>query len=386
MTLIERESCCATGKSDLEPLYEFPSFPVFMGCVDQPQVEDLKQDMSWYISRSSGLIQLKKLLPLNILYPESHGAGTIGLLWATHHKAFASFVNKSRPSAVLEIGGSHGILEKEYHRFGEIPWTILEPNPSPIDECKARFIKGFFDQDFKYSEEFDTIIHSHVLEHIYEPAEFIKHLSEFMNNGKKLIFSIPNMKSMLDKKYTNCLDFEHTIFITEPYVEYLLSKYGFKLVGKEYFMDDHSIFYSFVRDRDVKSIPLPGDLYRKNKAIFMNYVTYYKNLIRHINKYIDESSQPIYVFGAHVFTQFLLEMGLNTEKVICILDNDTKKQGRRLYGTGLTVDSPKILSVVIKPIVILNAGVYNKEIRDDIVENINSDTIFLDGADVTIGK
>lgn len=378
MRVIERDQCAVSGHSDLESLYNFPNFPVFMGCLSQPENMDLKQDMSWWISRGSGLIQLKKLLPLDILYPESHGAGAVGALWEKHHRAFASFVNKTDPLSVLEIGGSHGILEKEYHQFGEIPWTILEPNPSPVDGCNARFIKGFFDENFKYSEEFDTIVHSHVFEHIYNPDEFMKHLSCFMKTGQKLVFSLPNMQVMLERKYTNCINFEHTVFLTEPYVEYLLAKHGFKLAAKEYFMDDHSIFYSAVRDTEVKPLPLPQDLYDKNKKLFMDYVDFYKRLIADLNQKMSETTQPIYLFGAHVFAQYLLEMGLNTAKIVSLLDNDPKKQGLRLYGTKLSVSSPKVLADLENPIVILKAGAYNDEIKKDILDNINKSTFFLE--------
>jgi hypothetical protein len=376
MKLIERDQCAVTGGFDLEPLYDFPNFPVFMGCLSQPEDMDLKQNMSWCISRDSGLIQLKKLLPLDILYPESHGAGAVGAMWEKHHRAFASFVNRVDPSAILEIGGAHGILERQYHQFGEIPWTILEPNPSPVEGCNARFIKGFFDENFNYSEEFDAVVHSHVFEHIYKPNEFMKHLSGFMKKGKKLVFSLPNMQVMLDRRYTNCLNFEHTVFLTEPYVEYLLAKHGFKLINKEYFMEDHSIFYSAVRDLEVKSIQLPDGLYDNNKKLFMDYVDYYKVLIADLNQKMRKSTQPIYLFGAHVFAQYLLEMGLNTAKIVCLLDNDPKKQGLRLYGTRLNVASPKCLSAVKSPIVILNAGTYNQEIKNDIQKNINESTIF----------
>jgi len=58
------------------------------------------------------------------------------------------------------------------------------------------------------------------------------------------------------------------------------------------------------------------------------------------------------------------------------LDNDIKKQGKRLYGTSMIVESPKMLAGIDNPIVILKAGVYNKEVSDDILDNINSGTIF----------
>ena len=42
----------------------------------------------------------------------------------------------------------------------------------------------------------------------------------------------------------------------------------------------------------------------------------------------------------------------------------------------MMVESPKILLDVDNPIVILKAGVYNQEVSNDIVNNINLDTIF----------
>ncbi|EOI7656095.1 SAM-dependent methyltransferase, partial [Campylobacter jejuni] len=76
-------------------------------------------------------------------------------------------------------------------------------------------------------------------------------------------------------------------------------------------------------------------------------------------------------FGAHLFGQYLIFQGLNTEKIINILDNNLIKQEKRLYGTKFIVKSPKILKDQDNSLVILNAGVYNDEIEKDILENIN---------------
>jgi hypothetical protein len=378
MKLIERTHCVISGNDDLEPLFSFPDFPVFMGCLDQSESSDLKQDMNWKISVGSGLIQLKSPLPLEILYPESHGAGAVGALWEKHHQAFALFLSKKTPLSVLEIGGAHGILAKEYQQFGKTQWTILEPNPSPVEGCEARFIKGFFDDSFTYTEPFDTVVHSHVFEHIYQPDEFMRHLSGFMDSGKNLVFSLPNMQVMLERKYTNCINLEHTVFLTEPYVEYLLAKHGFRLLKKEYFLDDHSIFYATVRDSTVKPVALQEGLYEKNKQLHLEYVTYHKELIKDLNSRIANTDQQIYLFGAHVFAQYLIAFGLETTKIVSLLDNDPKKQGKRLYGTNLKVQSPKALSDVKDPIVILKAGAYNGEIKADIIENINRNVVFFE--------
>jgi hypothetical protein len=99
--MIERNKCVITGRADLEYLYTFKNFPVYMGCTDEPIDKDLKTDMIWCIGRSSGMIQLKKLVPLEVLYQKSHGAGEIGLLSHKFHKEFAHFIMESYPPPVM---------------------------------------------------------------------------------------------------------------------------------------------------------------------------------------------------------------------------------------------------------------------------------------------
>jgi len=364
---------------EIEELYSMNLFPVFIGCSNSPEEKDIKSDMCWYISKDTGMIQLNPVLPLDLVYQEAHGSGCVGKLWLEHHKEFSKFIKKQKPLSVLEIGGSHGILSREYKKENPIDWTILEPNPSPVEGVDATFIKGFFDDKFIFDGEIDTIIHSHVFEHVYYPNEFIKHISNFLEEGQKLIFSLPNMEEMLKRKYTNCINFEHTVFITEPYIDYLLSKHGFRQVDKKYFKDDHSIFYAFIKDNKTETIELQTRLYEHNKKLYLDFINYHKKLIIDLNEKIKkvDIEQSIYLFGAHVFSQYLIEFGLDTSRISCLLDNDINKHGKRLYGTNMMVKPPKVLTDIKNPIIILKAGVYDDEIKRDILGNINKNTKFL---------
>ena len=114
MNLLERNHCVISGNEDLELLYSFKDFPVFMGCVDHPPEKDLKADMNRWISKSTGSLQLNPLIPLDVLYAISHGAGSTGELWMQHHREFAEFVRDYDVESALEIGAGHGILSKNY--------------------------------------------------------------------------------------------------------------------------------------------------------------------------------------------------------------------------------------------------------------------------------
>ena len=377
MEIIYRNIDSITDSTNMEELDVIKDFPILMNCVNTEISKDITTNMIWEINKDSGVIQLKTLIPVEVLYKEQH-SGTTGKMWLNHHKKFSNFISKYKPNSVLEIGGGHGILSTNYMEHDPIPWTIIEPSPNPIDGCKATFIKGLFNENFKHKVEFDTIIHSHVFEHIYEPNKFMEHLSNMMLNGNKLIFSLPNLEEMLKHKHTNCINFEHTIFLTQSYVDYLLNKFKFRIIEKEYFETSHSIFYSTVKDDSVEPIELEYNLYNKNKNIYNEYVNYHKKLIVELNYKMENTDLPIYLFGGHIFSQYLIKNGLNINKIKGILDNDTNKQGKRLYGTPLFVISPNNLKDIEKPIVILKTGFYNNEIKDDIVNNINKNTIFFD--------
>jgi hypothetical protein len=374
---IERNADIITGSEDLEHLYSFQNFPVFMGCTTAPKANDTVFDMSFWISRSSGMIQLNPLLPLDVLYPEAHGAGCVGASWAKHHQALADFLGNLNPTSVLEIGGAHGILATNYQLIKKIPWTILEPNPTPIDECEARIIKGFFDENFKCTDDVDAIVHSHVFEHIYNPDMFVKHLADFLPTGKRLVFSVPNMRIMLQRKYTNCLNFEHTAYLSEQYIDYLLVKHGFVICEKKYFLDDHSVFYSAIRSDKAIPVKLSSELYNVNKNLYLDYIEFHERLVNNINQQLQaKTKSKIFLFGAHVQAQYLIGFGLDLSKVDVILDNDPQKIGKRLYGTDKIVASPSILQGMEAPVVIIRAGTFTDEIVAQI-KGINLTTQFI---------
>ena len=82
--------------------------------------------------------------------------------------------------------------------------------------------------------------------------------------------------------------------------------------------------------------------------------------IKNINSKIQ--NKKYFIFGAHIFSQNLIFNNLNTDGVIGILDNDSKKINRFLYGTKFKVYKPNIIRKYKNPIIVLRTGTYNKEI------------------------
>ena len=352
-------------KQDLEHLITIPQMPVFLGCVDTPPKLDLKIDQNWYISKSTGIVQLNPLVPLGILYGQAHGAGILGDVWKRHNQAFAKFLEKFSINNVLEIGAGSGQLCKNYlANNSDTKWTIIEPNPGIKSDNNITVIKGMFDEHFNIPKDTGCIVSSHLLEHLYEPVTMLQNINDALSANQLHLFSVPNIKRWTEQGYASAINFEHNIYLVEEHIDAILECCGFTIVEKRYFADDHSIFYA-TKKVDKKGHNIQN-LYKENKAAVLGYFSGQIKLVEGLNRQVSQHNGEVFLFGGHIFSQLLLGFGLNESDISCVIDNDKNKQGKRLYGTGLIVKSPQVLDNLDNPTVIIRAGHHSNEIKEGI--------------------
>ena len=377
LNYITRDESLISRKKNLEHLHTFLDFPIFMGCTSENIDKDIFADMTWEIDPETGLIQLSKLIPMDLLYMDQHMDAT-GLTWEKYNFELAKFIIKNKLGNILEIGGGSGklanlILASDH----EIKYVVVEPNPTFNESERLKIIKDFFSKDLnKFPIQFSTIILSQVLEHVYDPEIFLNEVYEKLPVGGYFIFGYPNLEFLFSNKHTNAINFEHTMLLTEYFLDYFLKKTGFKIIEKINH-HNHSHFYSVEKVEKKDVLPNILNRYQHYKKMFEDYINFHKELVIELNSKIESIESPIFIFGAHIFSQYLFAFGLKTNKIICILDNSPLKHEKRLYGTELIVRKPSILTEYKNPTVILKAGLYNKEIMDDILTNINSTTVFI---------
>jgi hypothetical protein len=76
----------------------------------------------------------------------------------------------------------------------------------------------------------------------------------------------------------------------------------------------------------------------------------------------------IYLFWAHIFSQYLIGFWLDISKINCIIDNSDLKNKKRLYGTPLMVEKLEIIAWKKKVAIVLRATIYQEEIRKQLLE------------------
>ena len=369
MKTIKRISCVLCESRFLKSYRKLVKFPIYMGVTELPVNSDIFMDQKWAICENCLCLQLTDLVPLEILYSVNHSVEAVGKIWQTHHEEFAKTIVRESPASVCEIGGSHGYLARIITRnLPEIKYLMIEPSPTFHDD-RIDIVRGFFEENAEKVLGFDSIVHSHVLEHLYDPMKFMDALSKNMTESSRIHMSIPNINALLLKFGSNALNFEHTYSLTLENLSFMASKTGFKIVNVENYID-HSFFVTLKKAEkhqiQIQEIKVDNKISIKNFDVLWNGLgEFVEQAKSRINNKLGVST---YIFGAHVFSQSLYHLGLSQCSIEGVLDNATAKIGKRLYGTPYQVFHPEVIRNLREVRVILKTASYQNEIKKQLLE------------------
>lgn len=358
-----RKECVICGSKTMGELFTL-NMPPFMGVVDRP-TNNVLNEMDFTECGDCGNVQIKTILPPEIVYQNNHNIGIIGKIWANHYVEFAKFIEPNiENKVVFEISDPSAKIAS---RVGELvdKWYIVEPNPDIESHGNIEFIKEFFDVDFKISDTIDTIIHSHFFEHTYDPNEFLGKCNELLVDGGDMFFSIPNLEHLLNNGTSpnGILHFEHTFFYDINKLGAILGGNGFKVVNMvEY--EKHSLFFHVVKCENSDTRIINNQVATK----FVSSLETHKSKINEINEQI-KGKDNVYLYGSHVTSQFYIFNGLDTTNINGILDNSEFKQGKYLFGTNLKVFIPDTIDTSNEIIILCShMGIYFNEIKDQLMK------------------
>jgi len=363
---------CVLCTGEVSTLFAF-DMPVFMG-VNKNSTRGDTSTMSFKVCNACGEVQIGELLDLAVLYQSNHNIGVVGTTWKQHYVELAEFIAEAvQDKIVLEISDPSAKIAKLSKNFKH--WYIVEPNPEKNEVKNVEFINGFFDEDFNKIEDVDVIVHSHLLEHIHDPNSFFQKCSKLLKENGMMIISVPDMEYLLHREYSpnNILHFEHTYYLNYQVLELLASSNEFEIIESKRY-SNHSIFYKLKKNSNTTKAPLRLDVADSFKLCYRRHTDAIENITKTVQEY---SNHNVYLFGAHVSSQFYLYNGLNRISIKSIIDNDTNKQEHTLYGTTLKVESPNTIVGDEKCIVICShIGIYYEEVVKQLLQ-LNKNIIIL---------
>ena len=356
---LSRETCVICGGEAMTPILTTPPHPIFQGCVAFSPEAGECAPMAWSECVACGSGQIVSLPPLERIYQAGHATG-LGAAWARHHAAFADFLKAEAGDAVVDVGGGSGTLAAAYRRAGGgAPWTILEPNAlrAPDLPGDVAVIDGFLDSAALARIDANSVVMCHMLEHVTDFAQTLRTLSE-APGCEHVLLAWPELEAWTQKGLAGALNFEHGIYLTLPRLTAAFAASGWRLKAAQRWDENDTWFLSFVRGAAA------ADAAHGAAGIAVGvYYARFRQDAETLARALAAHDGDAFLMPASIYAQTLLAHGLPEGRFQSLLDNAPVKQGRRLYGTGLRVESPsKALPGARQPLVILNGGAHEKEI------------------------
>jgi len=105
-----------------------------------------------------------------------------------------------------------------------------------------KIIKGYIEDHYHGPKDKHIVLHSHVLEHVDWPVEFITQISNHISIDTDMYISFPNMEELIESGGLNSLNFGHTYLLDSNQVEAIFMNAEFEVLAKQKYLM-HSFFY-----------------------------------------------------------------------------------------------------------------------------------------------
>ena len=338
--MIKRNNCVFCNAIITEIVYTQKDFPITFGGEKNIVLYE-SIDIEWASCKSCDIIQLVTLVEPIKLYQNTHNNTSESLTWINHHNTLYDFIKNSiTTNSILEIGAENGVLAHKFIKKN-YKYSILNifEEKNKIDGIE--YIQHNC-EDYDY-DGIETIVLSHVFEHLYNPRRFVERTSK--SKVKNIVLSVPNLKIGLTKNMISFIHNEHTYYFEELHIIRLFELFNYKLNNKEYYKD-HSIFLSFNYVEPTNTVDLLKEYFIKRESDISSIIL----------------DKPTYIVPGGHYGSVIYYYLKNKEFVSGFLDNDKGKQGTYMYGTNLLTYSLNHIKDLTNISILLHAGPYTSEL------------------------
>jgi hypothetical protein len=238
-------------------------------------------------------------------------------------------------TTILEIGASTGFNLSTFKSNNK---KVFGVEPSGNNKITAKklydidLFDGMYDDFYKKysSNKYDLIFMSHVLEHIHNPTDFIKKIT---NQNKKYIYiEVPSFEIQIESEPYGSFFYEHVNHFTSNSLSYLMGLHGFTSIKMsiEFNVKGESPSYPVICSLWEKSSkPKYIKTMVRAKKTIQNHLESSRIIFNSIEEKINAipSGAKVAVWGTGSHTSRLLGMtGLLKKNIVKFYDSDIKKQ------------------------------------------------------------
>jgi SAM-dependent methyltransferase len=385
--LLKKFNCVLCGSKEGEYLYEFNTTVLINSKMTLWSYKHI-------LCKKCAVIVVQPLPSKNILDQYYENAFPFELQNYEKRQINASnFVKKNigkTQKKIFDIGAADGFLLNQFYKDG---WKCsgIEPSKLMVDNALKKYqikiLNYGFEEFFQEEtiENYDVVLMSHVLEHLYFPKEVIKNIRSILHSNGYLYIEVPSVEGFAKYNVNNeIMSFTHLWHFTIKSLTNFIEKQGFASIANECAIEENfpvirSLFKKIEEgDNDDENIITVNNV-SQVKNWFLKYIKLRderkKMAIEKIKKlFLSDRQIVFYGAGQDMYDLMISEKELFKSKSFNLVDSNPSKWDKSLET--VTIQNPKIIPSLNKPIVcITSRHVALKHSIKQSVINLESDEI-----------
>lgn len=280
-------------------------------------------------------------------------------------------------ATILDVGCGSGEMLNVLKEEGFQNIWGMDPSAASISKVREKGINGFVgnifdDKTFSDTLQFDLVISTAVIEHIYDLHGYLRNIKKYLKEEKSYVMLNAPAIERIDEyiwPLANHFNHEHINYFSKISLDNLLKTEGFSpSVETSYYEEDNEkgVTGLYTLTDILQADSLQFD-FISQKAI-KNYLLKYDEMdVETIIKTVMETNQSIIIWGVGSFAMQLL--GNYKEllgRVKYFIDNNSTKHGELICGKEIC--SPEKLSNEAGASILICSIKNSNEIREQIVK------------------
>lgn len=335
ITFSHQDRCPVCNERSV-PIIQLPKYPITELYVEWTSefIEDGFLDQALYFCERCSHAHLEKVLDVRFIYQNyvttsAASQGAIDCL--VSFKGFIDrHVNVANYSLMLDIGGNDSSF---LSYFRDLDLELVNVDPNATGGKRYEMIRCFLEdvdlKDYKHVSN-KIVVSSHTIEHLAQPSELIKKISEALNADDYCFLQFPSIESLVENLRFDQICHQHLNYFSLTSIAKLLNKYGLCIHDYEY---DDSHFGTLRVMASVKqNISNNSQDLRIDASHISKKYSQFGNYYCRLNEIVSPTVNNVIGFGAGLMVPTLAYHLPLINSLKYILDDNPFKHGKRFIN------------------------------------------------------
>lgn len=371
------QACPACDERRTYPFYELPDAPVLSNvlCDSVGQARSLARGrISLALCHGCGLIFNRAFEPSAVSYG---GHYENALHFSPRFRAFVRELSQHlvqrfglHRKEIIEVGCGDGQFLASLCRLGRNRGRGYDPSHEPArsalrDDDDVRIAKRELD-DY-VSRQADMIVCRHVLEHVFDPREFLRSIRKHLRPNAGVYFEVPDARRSLEDDAVWDVIYEHCLYFTAEPMRRLFESIGYTALRIDSRYDGQFLSFEGCVRRPKSADRVGARVIENLDRLTARFGRRHRRLLQLWSDRLEQEhrlGRTTVLWGAgSKGSSFLNTLDPSAELVQSAIDVNPRMHGSYVGGTGHPIHEPKALRHLRPATVIVANPIYLEEIE-----------------------